>query len=189
MEKLTRERQIEIEIAAVELLQDFGLTNFPVSIKQLAEALGINLVPCSSLSEDEKKLAFAASKDAFHARTDDFMDVRIVFDDANGSYYLRSRFSGGHEVGHVVLAHREDTPDREREADYFSGYLLAPHPLVLNCPVGYSVSEVFGVSEKCAQFACDQARARKSEGGPWLPHEQWLLDNIVWKGGGLLACI
>lgn len=187
MEVLTRERQIEIEIAAVELLQDFGLTNFSVSITRVAKALDIKLVPYSSLPEDEKKLAFAASDDAFHARTADFMDVRIVFDDTNGSLFLRSRFSGGHEVGHVVLEHQEDTPNREREADYFAGYLLAPHPLVLNRPAGYSISEVFGVSEKCAEFAFDQAEIRKAEGGPWLPHEQWLLDNIVWKGGGLLA--
>lgn len=187
MEVLTRERQIEIEIAAVELLEDFGLTDYPVSITRVAEALGIKLVPYSSLSEDEQGLAFAASGDAFHARTCDFMDVRIAFDDTNGSLFLRSRFSGGHEVGHVILAHRENTPRREREADYFAGYLLAPHPLVLNRPAGHSLSEVFGVSEKCAAFALDQAEIRKAEGGPWLPHEQWLLDNIVWKGGGLLA--
>lgn len=184
----TKERQIEIEIAAVELLQDFGLTNFPVSITQVAEALGIKLIPYSSLSEDERGLALAASGDAFHVRTDDFTSVRIAFDDTAGSHFLRSRFSGAHEVGHVLLAHREDTPDREREADYFAGYLLIPHPLVLNSPEGHSLSEVFGVSERCASLALDQAEARKAEGVPWLPHEQWLLDNIVWKGGGLLAC-
>lgn len=114
------------------------------------------------------------------------MWTRIVVADMNGTYYCRSRFSGGHEVGHIVLEHNENTPDREREADYFSGYLLSPHPLVLRHRFE-DVADTFGVSGPCAHFAWDQAQTRKREGGPWRPHEQWLLDNVVWKGGGLVG--
>lgn len=189
MDSLSRERQIEIEYATVELLQDFNVNEFPISISKLAELLGIKLVPCSSLSQEERNLALAASNDAFHVRTYDFMHTCIVFDDTNGAYYHRSRFSGGHEIGHIVLEHNERTPNREREADYFSGYLLAPHPLVIRCRKGFSISDVFGVSSDCASYARRQADARLREGAPWRPHEKWLLDNAVWKGGGLLGSI
>lgn len=188
MEALLRERRVEIEIAAVELMRDFDIKEFPISIFRIANALDITLIPYSSLTYEELKLAFAASDDAFHTRTHDFMDTRIVFDDTNRAHYLRSRFSSAHEIGHIVLEHREDTPNREREADYFSGYLLAPHPLVLMHGGSIGVAKLFGVSESCAAFACDQARARKVEGVPWLPHERWLIEHAIWKEGGLLAC-
>lgn len=184
---LNREREIEIEAAAIELLQDFGLNRFPVSIAEVARALGVELIPYTSLPGSERDLAFAASCDAFHVRTHDFMNVCIVFDDAQGTLFNRSRFSGGHEIGHIVLEHKEGMPDCEREADYFAGYLLAPHPLVLKCRSNFSLSEVFGVSGECASFAYDQAQIRLREGGPLRSHEKWLLEKAVWRGGGLLG--
>lgn len=189
MGSLSRERQIEIEIAVIETLQDVGVSQFPVSISLLAHALGIKLVPYSSLHDDERTLAFQVSGDAFHVRNCNYTDTRIIFDDTNKAHYYRSRFSGGHEIGHIVLEHDETTPDREREADYFSGYLLAPHPLILRLHEGFSISDVFGVSNECAFVATKQAALRRSEGVSWRPHEKWLIENATWKGGGLLGTI
>ena len=184
---LTRARQVEIEIEVVRLLQDLGISHYPMSVQDLAEGLGIELVKYSSLSEDERALARAASDDAFHVRTADFYETRIVLDDCVGAYYFRSRFSGAHEIGHIWLEHREDTVDREAEANYFAGYILVPHPLVLTASKDGSVSDLFGVSGQCADFARDQAEARLREGGPRRLHEQWLLDNVAWEGGGLVG--
>lgn len=184
---LTREREIEIETIAVDTLRDFGLTRYPISIQEVAETLGIKLVPYSSLSAADGKLARAASDDAFHARTWDFSKASIVFDDTNKAYYYRSRFSGGHELGHILLEHREDTPNREREADYFSGYLLAPHPLVLKCGPNCNLSATFKVSDACAACALDQARWRKDEGKARYPHEEWLVSNVTGREGGPVA--
>lgn len=186
---LEREREIEIEQIIVEVLCDLDIKTYPISITNLANQLGIKFVSYSSLSIEEKALAKAASDDAFHVRTHDFMNTRIVVDDSMGAYFNRSRFSGGHEIGHIILEHTEDTPNREAEANYFSGYLLAPHPLVLKCKPGWSISDVFGVSDSCAYIAKAQAVARKSENSPWRAHEQWILDNAQWKEGGLLGSI
>ena len=74
-----------------------------------------------------------------------------------------------------MLEHPRSGDTREEEADYFGGYLLVPHPLIIQMGTSVSVSrvsEMFGVSHPCASFAIDQARARKREGGPWRPHEQ-----------------
>ncbi|MGI6033639.1 MAG: hypothetical protein ACOX69_09505, partial [Coriobacteriales bacterium] len=101
LDSLSRKRQIEIEQEVVGLLQDFGIKEFPISITRIASALDIQLVPYSTLSENEMKLAFAASDDAFHVRTSDFTNVRIVFDDTKGAYYYRARFSGGCSYGFV----------------------------------------------------------------------------------------
>ena len=184
---LKRARQIEIEVEAVSLLQDLGINRYPMSVQDLAEGLGIELVKYSTLSDEERTLARAASDDAFHVRTADFYETRIVLDDCVGAYYFRSRFSGAHEIGHIWLEHREDTADREAEANYFAGYILVPHPLVLTASACGSVSDLFGVSGQCADFAQDQARVRLGEGGPKRPHEKWLLDHVVWEGGGLVG--
>lgn len=74
--------------------------------------------------------------DAFGIHNADFTIAKIVVNDMTGSYYNRSRFPGAHEVGHIHLEHTEDTPNRETEADYYAGYLLAPHPLILTIPKG-----------------------------------------------------
>lgn len=186
---MSRERKTEIEEILVEVLEDYGIVEYPMSIGKVAAALGVELIPHSSLPFDKLILALRASEDAFSLSTPDYSDVQIVFDD-RGSYLNRARFSGGHEIGHIILQHPEDGGIYEDEANYFGGYLLAPHPLILSmgCDTkAAKVAERFGISVPCASFAIDQARARQREGGPWRPHEQWLLDHAIWKGGGLLA--
>ncbi len=188
---LTRARQIEIEAAVVELLEEYGFNSYPISLCKVLAALQIDQVPYSSLGEEEKALANLASQDrSFNVTSRDYMRAQVVFDDTRGSYFWRSRFSGGHEIGHIWLEHGEDTPERESEADYFSGYLLAPHPLIMltmKNPRVAEVSERFGVSRNCASYAIDQASARWDEGTPLRPHEKWLIDNVKWKGGGLFG--
>lgn len=117
------------------------------------------------------------------------MRAQVVVDDTVGAHFYRSRFSGGHETGHIWLEHEEDAPGRESEADYFAGYLLAPHPLIISMGNQNSaeVSERFGISRDCATLAIRQANIRKREGGPWRPYEKWLLENAQWRGGGLLG--
>lgn len=184
---VSRARQIEIEVEIVEMLKDYGRAMYPMSIGKVAEALGIDIVPYSSLDERERRLALAASGDAFGIHNADFTIAKIVVNDMTGSYYNRSRFSGAHEVGHIHLEHKEDTPNRETEADYYAGYLLAPHPLILTIPKGASIADRFGISQPCADFAYDQAQNRLREGGAWRPHEKWLIENATWRGGGLIG--
>ena len=181
---ITRPRQIEIENAVVGLLKDFGITQYPMGINVIAEALGIQMVPYSSLSFAERQLAFASSDDAFTMRTNDFTSAQVLFFFFYGAYYYRSRFSCAHEVGHIYLEHTEGLLNCESEANYFAGYLLAPHPLVLRRKPGQSIKDLFGISGDCAQVAFEQAQRREREGGCWRPHEYWLIKNVEWKGGG-----
>lgn len=184
---LTRIRQIEIEIAVVEMLEDYDLKPYPMSMGRVAEALGIEVVQYSKLSNEVRESAFKISDDAFAVSSADYTITRMAVNNMRGFNSYRARFSGGHEIGHIYLGHGEDTPQREEEADYFSGYLLAPHPLITVRRRNRSVSEVFGISERCARQAMRQTVARNKEGGTWRPHEQWLLKNVTWGGGGLVG--
>jgi Predicted Zn peptidase len=42
----------------------------------------------------------------------------------------RCAFTLAHEIGHILLEHRKDGPDEEKEADAFAAELLAPRILV-----------------------------------------------------------
>lgn len=184
---ISRVKQTEIEEAVIELLDTYGFMEYPVSIAVVAETLGIELVPYSMLDSQHLALAKLASDDAFGISTRDYAIVKMVVNDTEGSRVVRSRFSGAHEIGHIWLDHDENQSGKEAEADYFAGYLLAPHPLVMRCRNALEVQERFGISAPCAEFAWDQAHDRVDEGPWWRPHELWLLNNIEWRGGGLIG--
>ena len=81
---ISRERQIEIEIEVKEMLKEYELATYPISISKVAKALGIDLIPYSSLAEKERNLAFTASEDAFSICSPDLTIATIVFNDTNG---------------------------------------------------------------------------------------------------------
>lgn len=183
---LDRVRQIQIEQTIIEILEDYDLAVYPLSVGNLAGTLGIELVGYSSLSREACNLAETASQDAFSISSPDYSRTQIVFED-RGTYFFRSRFSGAHEIGHIVLEHPRGGGLYELEADYFAGYLLAPHPLVSVLADRANITDKFGISQQCASFAIDQTNARLSERHPWRKHEEWLLEHATWRGGGLVG--
>ena len=99
---VARARQIEIENAVAELLEEYDLGTYPISIRTILETLQIDLIPYSILDDGEKQLVEYASQDkAINITSHDYMRAQVVVDDAVGSYFYRSRFSGGHETGHI----------------------------------------------------------------------------------------
>ena len=50
---VARARQIEIENAVVELLEEYGLDTYPISIRTILETLQIDLIPYSILDNRE----------------------------------------------------------------------------------------------------------------------------------------
>lgn len=55
---ISRERQIEIEIEVKEMLKEYELATYPISISKVAKALGIDLIPYSSLAEKREEFGF-----------------------------------------------------------------------------------------------------------------------------------
>lgn len=67
----------------------------------------------------------------------------------------RVRFTILHEIGHIVLGHREQSELAEAEADFFAKYAIAPPALVhLTHPSDYfDIAATFGISLECASYA------------------------------------
>lgn len=163
-----------------DLLEDWGCHSYPFMVKDLARWVGAELVPYSRLSGQERKDALGASTDAFTV----FESGKpiILYND----YVLpthRRRFSMGHEIAHIWLGHKEQTAENEQVADYFSGYLLAPHPLIIKHKLWDSIKMCFETTDWCARFAFDQARERMAEQRAWSEYERRILCMIDVIGG------
>lgn len=175
-------RREAIEVEVVNLLRDYGVTTYPIDISELIEQIGIPIVPYENASPDERTLFNLASKDAFSVSDPSFTSSKILIN-SSVKPATRKPFNLGHELGHMWLEHSEEDPLRETEADYFSGYILAPHPLIARFKLLESgLAEAFDIGSWCADIACAQAleRIRRGPSKP-LPHEQWLLDNITFE--------
>lgn len=179
-----------IEIEVVNMLEDrLGRVTYPLDIDALAARMGVSFTPYRDSSTYEGYLAMNASTDAFTLLTPDYSYVEVHYNLA-GYSGTRLAFSKGHELGHIYLDHGSRT-DRhaEDEADYFSGYLLAPHPLIQKHGLRGSVARTFGVGSWCADIAIKQLDERLRWGGPAKEHEIRLIrmSTILLEGGGRLG--
>lgn len=123
----------------------------------------------------------------------DAVTIRRVF--GNGSvgyelfydshaYSLRRRFSLAHELGHILLGHRMETQDEEREANHFASVLLMPRPALdlfvdgiidEDLAVGLTTT-VFCVSASAAQIALKDLPSRRDK---YYQQIQQLFDHYI----------
>ena len=71
----------------------------------------------------------------------------------------RKRFTIAHEIGHIVLGHKEHNENNEKEADTFASQLLLPHCILEQLiKSGKAVTEIylkdkFGLSKESAHIS------------------------------------
>lgn len=187
------ERYEEIRTIVVDLIEDWGISEYPFSVWSLLVKMGISTIPFSSLPEGARQELLDYQLDAITLYSQDFNPRRTtIFYNDIGCSRERIRFTVAHELGHLVLMH-PDTGDEiyEQEANFFANYLLVPAPLISETSVNdaESVSVDFEVSLSCAVSACDRAANRRFYGPSELfEYEQRIVDLCTLeKGGGQLA--
>ena len=175
-------RREAIEKEVVLLLREHGVSKYPINVSQLIDQMKIPVIAYEKASDDDRALFNLASSDAFSVNNLLFTNPKIIIK-TKGLPETRKDFTLGHELGHIWLEHAEEDPLREAEADYFSGYLLAPHPLIVHYGLLKSgLASAFGIGSWCADIACSQAFERIKRGSNVaLPHERWLLDNVKFE--------
>ncbi len=151
--KLPYSRYEEIKNEVVNLFQQTGIDSAPVNVWFIAQQMGIRLIPFSSLPAIQQNAVNLLSNGGLKFRmVNQYGDEKhcIIYDDSvpNG----RIRFSILHEIGHIVLGHKQDSTIADAEADFFAKYAIAPPMLVhLICPLDYkTLAQSFGLSEECA---------------------------------------
>lgn len=99
----------------------------------------------------------------------DAMTVRREYPDGSTRYEMiydrrgnprRRRFTLAHELGHIVLKHKQEEQWEEKEADYYASQLLAPRPVFdliqkydMNPSDPYLIAKTFGLSKAASEIA------------------------------------
>ena len=173
-------RYDEIRTAVADLIEDWGIREYPFSIQSLLRKMRIRLIPYSTLSDDLRSAFEADSSDAFTIYPTNYDPSRTIICYNDEPSRERIRFTLAHELAHPALMHPGTGEDiYEHEADIFANYLLVPAPLVLEYSrIDYEViSHDFVIGFKCARSARDRIRKRREYGpSSYLEYEQRILD-------------
>lgn len=151
--KLSDQRYEQIKSEVVLLFKKAGMKTIPVNPWQLAKELGVELVKFSELSEEQREAALQLCDGAMKYRkidADGMSHQVIIYNDSEP--LGRQRFSILHELGHIVLGHKQDSELADAEADFFAKFAIAPPMLVhMMQPSDYmDIAQAFGLSCQCA---------------------------------------
>jgi len=151
------------------------LNSIPIDVEKLAEKMGFVIRYAFNIVDNKtKKLKLYTEinkgKTVYGFSTFDETSQKFIIyvDDINATEN-KIRFSIAHEIGHIVLNHKEDNFDNEKEADYFAGYLLCPDCVCIedkifdkiNCGPKYIMSW-FGISLDAAMICLKHIENRKN---------------------------
>lgn len=127
------ERYEEIKTKVSEVFEDYEPKGLPIDIFGLAKLMGIKIIYASEIIEDNEDITeydiFSIPNSFLHFYDKD--GVLVVYIDDIGCKRNRQRFSLGHELGHIILGHTEQSLKNEEEANFVAEYLLTPTSLVM----------------------------------------------------------
>ncbi len=149
----------KIENTFLDIVEDLGLTEFPINPFEFAKCAGVELIEYSELPRTLGWLG-EAYEDGFSA---------MVGEDRYCIYYNdykndeRMRFTLWYELGHICLGHLDGTSattnarKQQAECNHFARFAQAPMPFVIKArPEGIDdIMNVFGVSFECAEYVCN----------------------------------
>lgn len=150
------------------------LNSIPINVEKLAEKMGFIIKhTCNIIKENPDKLStyfeINEEKTIYGFSVFDEKSQRfVIYVDNLNAKENKQRFSIAHEIGHIVLNHRENSFENEKEADYFAGYLLCPDCVCIedkifnkiNCGLKYLMSW-FGISLDTAMICLKHIENRK----------------------------
>ena len=165
-----------IEKEVVALYKKLHINEIPIKPFKIASQLGFVVKEYSSLSRKVLIELKTKEQEGVSHYDPELGTFVIYYDDT--ITYSRIRFTIMHEIGHILLGHREESVLAKRMADYFAAYSLAPSPLMdlFNCEDYIDVSDKFDVSPECADNCFDRFTNWTYYGGKIKPYEVELLD-------------
>ena len=116
-----------IKQEVIDLFVRYGVNSAPISGFELAQKMGIMIIPYSTLSRIKLYKAMIASPDGFYLELGNGREY-VFYNDNNGME--RSNMTILHEIGHCVLGHNDNSDSEEAEANFFAKYAIAPPPLI-----------------------------------------------------------
>lgn len=186
--KLPKKVYTKIETVVVELFIKLKIGTYPIDPFDIIQKLGFVLRKYSELSLYEQIKLRSKDLDATSCFDPELKTFVICYDDEK--YPRRVRFTLMHEVGHILLGHKEESELAKRMANYFAAYSLAPSPIigVYKCHDACDVADNFVVTDECAFYSFRRYSNWLEFGGRIKSYEEALLNmyeqsNNVEEGG------
>lgn len=166
-----------IEESAVNLYQELKINNAAFDVFDVANRKGYKVIPYSMLNRMKREYLRDNGFDAVN-----FYDKRInryviIYDDMPS--LQRQRFSIMHEIGHILLGHKQESDLARIQANYFAAYALAPSPLIHLYDIEdyIELAETFNISQECAMLCASRYNNWLQYGSKeFLPYEHKLIQ-------------
>lgn len=148
---ITGERYEQIKEIVADMYEDLGYTEIPVNVFELCHKLNIKLIRYSSLTPTCAEYSKQFSDDGFNLFDGNEFCYRIYYNDQMPPE--RITFTIMHEIGHIMIGHREHTDENEKEANFFAKTALVPLGLIfrLRLKTSYDIADTFGISLEFAR--------------------------------------
>ncbi len=159
--QISTARYEEIKSIIADIYYEYGITNLPIDPFELAKKMQIAVNEYNDFPSDAQNKMRVASEDGFSYMLT--LEPRFHINYNFDTLGERARFTLAHEIGHIVLEHKEPSLEAEAEADVFAQLLLVPEAVLvyLNIQEIYQIRSFFSVSKKCAQTCLTLLKDRK----------------------------
>lgn len=188
--KLPKKVYTKIENTVVDLFIRLKICSYPIDPFVIIRKMGYVLRKYSELSFYERIRLRNKNLDAISCFDPDLQAFVICYDDTKFS--KRIRFTLMHEVGHILLGHKEESELARMMANYFAAYSLAPSPIIdaFNCRDESELADIFVVTDECAYYSYKRYLKWCEYGGRIKVYEEALLNmfkqsNKVEEGGNV----
>lgn len=165
----------------------------PVDPFELCARLGIKVVPYSNYEGNAFEALLKMSPNGFKVIwpvCPDGSSAPVIFYN-DFQMFERIRFTLLHELGHILLGHKQSSDLAEAEANFFAKYAIAPPSLVRvakTCDY-LELAEVFGLSRECAWNSWNYYQKWAHRRGGPTDYESGLAEVftfVPWEGGGAM---
>ena len=170
-------RYEEIKRVIVSFFTKHRINSIPINGFEIAVKLGIEIVPYSAYKHQDGIIEIMKKMS-----NEGFTDGnRIFYNDDGSNSYERINWTILHELAHILLKHSEDSNLAEAEAQFFSGYAIAPPVLILqlNIKDPWELSDKFGLSLEASTYAFARYQKWLRYGGEfYTDYEIQLCENF-----------
>lgn len=171
----------DIERKVVSLYKELYICAIPIDPWDIARRKGYKVVPYSRAGREKvaclKKCEIDGGASYWNEKEKRYY---IIYNDTNHASKSFQKFTIMHEIGHIVLGHKEDSELAERLANYFAAYALAPSPLIYKygCEDKEDLMTIFQVSDQCANICFGRYLNWQNYGGELKNYEIELLNLV-----------
>lgn len=166
----------KIEAAVVGLFVELNISSFPIDPFDIVKRKGYILHTYSELLSEVRQELVQRKLEATSMFNPVLGTYMIYYDETKS--LGRIRFTIMHEVGHIVLGHKQESDLAKMMANYFAAYSLAPSPIIMqyNCENSQDIAEAFDISMESADHTYKRYKNWYDYGGPMREYENELIE-------------